>query len=146
MALKLYAHPDAGFPYTDRVPFTTTFDGRVGGSIDKLVYVRNDDLKRWYSDITVQAFDPDGDSMTDNSVPGFNWKLEQSDIELHPVEWGLIAYGNTLYMDSDIGDSLSGDIVTFLPVWVRVTVPNNLPIQNITDIILRVGGTEHYIA
>jgi len=147
MALKIYAYPDATFAYEATVPFTATYDGRTGGSIDKRAYVRNDNLYRWYSDIVVQAIDLSGDSMADGGIQGFFWQLAESNIELHPKEWELVTLGNSLALSVDLGNVTDGgDITTFLPIWVRVTIPRGLPIQNIKDIVLRISATEHYIS
>jgi hypothetical protein len=145
VALKLYSYPDGDYSYTDIVPFTVTVDGRVGGTIDQRVYLRNDHAYRWYSNITIQAVDTDGKDMVSGTVPGFYWKLAEGDNSLCLEEWELVAQGNTLTLSQEIGSETAGDIVTYVPIWVRTSIPKGIPIQTIKDIYLRISATENYI-
>jgi len=145
MALKLYTFPEASYYFKETVPLTFTFDGRVGGAIDKKIYLRNDDPYRWYDEISLQAVDTNGYSMADGTEGGFYWKLAQTDMELHPLEWELISSGNSISIADALGSDLQGNVTSYIPIWVRVAIPKGLPIQVIKDIVIRISAREHYI-
>lgn len=143
MSLKLYHLADSDTEIKTYSPFRITFNGSIGGQLDQKIYIRNDDPERYYQDISVLAVDTSGSGdLTDNSRSGYFWKLAEKDIPLTKEEWDLISFGNTLSLSSDIGSSEKGDIVTYLPIWVKVSVPSNQAATNITDLSLRVLATE----
>lgn len=147
MALNLYAIPEETHGFTSLAPFTVTFDGRRGGAIDRKVYLRNDHLRRWYSNISLEAIDLSTErlSMVTEGVPGFFWKLATSDRPLFPEEWDLVTKGNTLSLSSDIGSATLGDITTYIPIWIRVQVPQYLAIATIKEITIRIIAKENYV-
>lgn len=142
MALGIYStpHPDAQFGALQ--PFTITFDGRIGGAQDRLVYIRNDDATRWYSSVTISAHDTEGFNLVDGSQAGFSWKLMSKDIPPTEEEWALVSPGNTVSFSGNLGSDTLGDIITFVPVWVRVEIPRGQAVSVFTDITLRVRATE----
>ena len=146
MSLAVYSKPEDGAEYTALSPFTVTFDGRLGGAQDHKVYIRNNDAQRWYSSIALQAVDTYGTSTTDGSLVGYNWKIAEGEDALSLEEWEAVNQGNQLSLSDSLGTATEGDIVTYLPVWIRVTVPGDLPLQTITDMVLRITATEGYIA
>jgi len=119
-----------------------TFDGRIGGERDRLVYVRNDDILRYYTDIQVSPTDSSGDNIVNGTTSGFFWKLMLKDIAPTNAEWALVSPGNTISLGADLGDTTAGDIVTYLPFWVRVAIPRSQRIQTITDVVLNITATE----
>ena len=126
-------------------PFTVTFDGRVGGCIDKRLYVRNDESNKWYSNIVVSAYDFDTtENWVDGTKTGFYWKFSTNEIVPSSEEWELI--GNNVSISlGNIGDSLFGDISSYLSFWVRVTVPGNIQIAVRKTIVLQISATENLI-
>jgi hypothetical protein len=150
MALNLYSIPDESGAFTALSPFTVTFDGRTGGSIDRKIYLRNDHPRRWYSNITLEAVDTADNSvrksMVTEGVPGFFWKLAQGDRPLYQEEWELVAKGNNISIASNIGSATLGDITTYLPIWIRVRIPENVPISTVTEIVVRVIAKENYVS
>lgn len=145
MGLGLYSKPDSDYPINSLNPFTVTFDGRIGGAQDRLIYLRNDDTDRWFNNITVQAIDPSGDDWVDGTIPGFSWRLMQQDVAPTEEEWGLVAAGNTLSISTVLGSSIFADIVTYVPIWVRVQIPRGQAVSTITEIIFRISATENAI-
>jgi len=143
MALGLYSEPKDTALISSDAPFTVTFDGRTGGQMDQCVYLRNDNLERWYDSIVISISDDGSTDHTDDSEGGWWWKLIQKDIQPANVEWLKVSAGNSLTIDADIGSEGAGDIVTYIPIWVRVSVPRSQPIQTIESIVFTVEATEH---
>lgn len=143
MALGVYGQADPSGLLTTLKPFVITFDGRIGGTISRKVYVRNDDPDRWYTDIRIQAVDTSGTNIVDGSVKDFFWKFQEKDINPTPEEWDLVSPGNQITLNATLGNNLLGDIVTYIPVWIRIRVPRGLDLQTIKDVVLRVDATEN---
>jgi len=145
MALGLYTAPDASALLTDKNPFTVTFDGRKGGIINRLLFVRNDNSATWYSNIQVQPIDLSGENIVDGSKLEFHWKLLEKDIVPALEEWKSVLPGNQLTLSSNLGSSTLGDIVTFLPFWVQVKIPERQKVSTIKDVVFRVTATESLV-
>ena len=60
-------------------------------------------------------------------------------------EWNEISPGNTLSLSSTLGTSIGGDIVTFLPFWIRIAIPRVQPVQTIQTVFLKILATEFLI-
>jgi len=142
MSLLLYSEPNKDATITSSKPFTVTFDGRVGGIQDKCIYLRNDSDGRYYSDVVVSIIGTAGNNITDGSQDGFEWKMIQKDIVPTNEEWGEVAAGNSVSLSSAIGSSSKADIVTYVPIWVRVAIPRSQRVQKITSVVFRVSATE----
>jgi hypothetical protein len=142
MGLNLYSKPHPDEKLSSLSPFTVTFDGRLGGSQAKKLYIRNDDATRWYEDITVLAVDAESPSIVDGSSEGYSWKLLEKDLSPSPQEWDQVGNGETLTITSDLGTASLADTVAYLPLWVRVTTPRNQPISTITSVTLRIAAIE----
>jgi len=142
MSLLLYSKPNKDAAITATKPFTLTFDGRIGGIQDKCVYLRNDDTERYYDSIVVSIIDGSGDDITDGSKEGFEWKIIQKEIVPTNEEWGEVSAGSSVSLSGAIGSSTKGDIVTYVPIWVRVSIPRSQRIQKIVDVIFRISATE----
>jgi hypothetical protein len=145
LSLKLYSEPNEDAQFDATSPFTVTFDGRVGGKVDRLVYVRNDDILRYYTNIQAAAWTLSGEDMTDDSVAGFYWKMMVKDIRPTNEEWGQVSSGTAVSLGADIGSSGDGDIITFLPLWVRVSIPRAQRIQTVTSVVIRLTATENVV-
>lgn len=132
MALKIYenANPATSFSTDGEMtnPIRHTFDGRVGGVIEKRYYVRNDSSLVLYSGIiTVTAIDNLGRNIV-NGDDGYSWKFKAGDSQPLDEEWQTIDEGNAI--------TLSGinDTTTYLPFWVRVEVPANAEVESFDDV------------
>ncbi|RLC08698.1 MAG: hypothetical protein DRI24_22950 [Deltaproteobacteria bacterium] len=145
MALGLYSTPHEDNEFTLLNAFSITFDGRVGGILNRKIYLRNDNTSLWYSDITIYPHDIISPDVTDNSLSGWYWKLAKRDLVPTPEEWGLVDPGNTLNINENIGSGIKGDINTFIPIWVQVKIPRGQAVQAIKDILLRIDSTENFI-
>jgi hypothetical protein len=145
LGLSLYSKPNELSQFTSRNPFVLTFDGRIGGAQDKLVYVRNNASDRWYDSIQLVAVDTDGIDIVDGTTAGWSWKLKEKDTAPTSEEWAIVSAGNTLSLGSSLGNTSMADIVTYLPVWVRVEIPRGQRIQTIIDVVLQISAQEHLI-
>ncbi len=144
MALGIYLaqNPDAQVAATK--PLTFTFDGTQGGSIDKCVYVRNNNRARYYSNIVISTSVTSGEDITDGSKSGWAWKLLEKSIRPVQLEWERIAAGNQIILSSGIGSSSTPDTSTYLPVWVHVEIPRSQRAQTITRVVLNISATEDF--
>lgn len=146
MALGIYLKPDSSTLITSgehTSPFTVTVDGRNGGALDFKLYVRNDETDKYYSSITVQPIDVANGWLVDNTK-GWSWRLIATEQCPVGVEWELVSHGNQISLGS-IGNSTFGDIATYLPFWVRVTIPACEQAAQIESVALQVEATEHLI-
>lgn len=140
MALALYESVDSateyssGGLYTD--PLIVSLDGRTGGVVEKLLYVRNDDVTREYSSITL-SFNQSGGSISyvDGSS-GFSMKAKAGSTHPTPAEWVTISADNTVSL-ADISDT-----ATYLPVWVRFEFPPKISVQHISNVSIKFSATE----
>lgn len=150
MALALYSKPDENCMLSntsddidDYKPFTISFDGSTGGSLVKKLYVRNDNLDRYYTNIQIYPIDnSSGIDHTDGTTDDWHWKLMEKDIPPSEEDWDGVDMGNILTLSSNIGNSSLGDTATYLSFWVRVTIPDKQLADNIKDIYLRMVATE----
>ena len=144
MGLAIYSKAHEDYVVDERHPLTFTFDGRIGGTIDRQVFLHNDNPERYFTDITVQAIDldPSLQDLTNNMRSGYYWKLAQKDIALTNTEWLTVGIANILTMSRDLGTNSKADIATYLPIWVRVSVPRNQAITTVKTIVLRIQATE----
>jgi len=128
-------------------PITTTHDGKEGDVKSVTLYLRNDDITKYYSNIEITPKDlvdanPYGD--VGYNETGWGVKLNKGGSEPTDAEWDALLWGEAITMD-DIGASGAGDSTTYYPVWYRITCPPNTPAQNKTDVVLRVEFTENTV-
>ena len=153
MALKVYFRDSNGLlseastGTTLTNPITTTHDGKEGDEKSILLYLRNDDSTKWYSNITITPVDlvdanPYGDVAYDET--GWGVKLNKGGTEPTEAEWDDIDWGEVISMDN-IGSDGSGDSTTYNPFWYYISCPPNTNAQNKTDIVLKVEYTENTV-
>jgi len=128
--------------YTNYNPFVVTFDGRTGGAITKQLYIRNDNLDRYYRNIGISLIDTDSFQHIDGSVHGWEWKLMISDLPPSEAEWYNIDPSNYLVFSDNLGSSSMGDTATYLSFWIRVAVPAKQLLQTIKTVYIRITAVE----
>jgi len=141
MTLAIYTFPIETAAVDSDNLFSVTFDGRIGGSIDRKLYVRNDNLERWYSSIAVTSVDT-GMPIAGGGTEGWAWRLLEKDIAPTTEEWLVEDPGNTVSLTDNIGSATEGDTRTYLPFWVRITIPPRVQVQTLTGAVLRISATE----
>lgn len=125
-------------------PFSFTFDGRIGGTKQIRLYVRNDDPLYYYTDISVTAEDLSGESIIESPDDGFVWKFSAGDTQPTQAEWNNIAPANSIVLP-DIGAEGSPDTSTYLPFWIYVQVPPGLSVQTLDHVQILLQGQETLI-
>lgn len=144
MALSIYTTASASSKLSQdgefTNPFSLTFDGRTGGTIETRLYVRNDSALYYYTDIQLTVSDTGATNITDNE-DGFYWKFSAGDTQPTANEWRNISAANTIDLP-DLGSSGSPDTSTYLPFWLYVQIPPSVPIQVFDDVKFVLTGEE----
>jgi len=121
-----------------------TLDGLTGQAISRRLYVRNDNLERYYTGIAIATVQESGDDFI-GGTGDRSWKLSEGNEEPPNEGWIRIASGNSISFSDEVGTSSRGDISTYLPFWVRVSIPANQKRQNLTSIKLRLTAQEKLV-
>ena len=138
------ADPSSAFTVSGNFgnPFTATFNGVLGEVVERKLYIRNDDSLYYYENIEVQPIDG-GDYIVDGSgeTDGYSWKLYAGDTQPLEEQWDLTSAGNQISL-ADIGSSGNPDTTTYLPFWVRISVPAGAPVEAYNSVLLRISFDE----
>lgn len=144
MTLGIYRSPVETSKIESTDYLSLTFDGTIGGSIDTKLYIRNEDITLWYSNIQVQPYES-GTTLNVVSGPAWEMRVLEKDIPPTTEEWLAVSAGNQITLSSNIGNNLRGDISIYLPFWVRTTTPRDQQARNITSIVLRIDAIKHLV-
>jgi len=148
MALNIYEFADDSTAFSDDRSFVNalslTADGIIGTALHRRYYVRNGDATRYYTNIRVQAVVLEGDDIVTGAILGFKWKLVAGNDEPLEKIWELTDGGNEMNL-SDLGESGSGDITTFLPFWLRIEIPRSSQVKSYQNIGLRITADENLV-
>jgi hypothetical protein len=117
-------------------PVLFSFDGRSGGSSEQLLYVRNSDATYEYSDIVVFPDQLEGDIDLVEGTRGFAFRLKAGTSRPTTEEWLTIAAGE------EIDIAAITDTVTYMPFWLRVECPRQVPVQRFKGIVLKIQATQ----
>jgi hypothetical protein len=103
-------------------PQRTHHDGKLGGADERIVYLRNDDPTKWYSNITVSLeLDAYGD-VGEFGTTGWSIKFLYGERRPTEAEWDLVRSGDSIEIP-DIGTEAAADTSTYHPLWIRVYCP-----------------------
>ncbi len=128
-------------------PITTTHDGKNGDTKTINLYIRNDDVTKWYSNVRVTPVDlEDADPYGDVVYTETGWgiKLNQGGTEPTENEWEDLDWGEQISIGS-IGSNSVPDTTTYSPFWYLISCPPNTNAQNKSDIVLKVEYTENAV-
>ena len=144
MSLKIYSEASPVRAYTvsgnfDN-PFVVALDGQDGDTIERLLYVRNDDETYVYSGIMVQPVVKSGRELVDGT-DGFYWKISSGATRPTDQEWTTISGGDAISIGS-LGTAGAGDTSTYLPFWLKIATPAGVNVQAFTGTVLRITTTE----
>jgi len=128
-------------------PITTIHDGKDGDTNAIVLYLRNDNATKWYSNILILPLDlidanPYGD--VGYVETGWGVKLNKGGSEPTDAEWADIDWGSHIHMDN-VGSGVAGDAATYYPFWYLISCPPNTNAQNKSDIVLNVTYTENAV-
>jgi hypothetical protein len=113
----------------------TAHNGRIGETVDRLLYLRNDNEAVYYSNIRVTTEDSDSEDDTLGVYgTGRGFKLSAGSRQPTEAEWDNVLAGDFISID-DVGDSIDAD--------TSVIVPGNTEIQTFSDVSLKVTASEH---
>lgn len=139
MALTIYEQVNASVGFsTDSTSVNAmrhSIDGRTGGTIERLYYVRNDDPAISYGDIKVRPVSNPAKNIV-SGTNGYSVKFRVGASQPTEQEWATITPANQITL-TDILDT-----VTYLPFWVRIDVPRGAPIDTITNTVFRITAVE----
>jgi hypothetical protein len=119
-------------------------DGRLGGFLVRRLWVRNNDKRYTYKDITVKPIDEGSDNIVGGSE--FFWKVQAGDRRPLDSEWKDLAKGNTISLgtlgqDPSIVADPKPNLHSFLPFWVRIEIPKHSNTKTHTSGKLRISAT-----
>ena len=119
-------------------PITTVHDGRVEQPRDVLLYVRNDDAAKEYTNIVVDFADNEFPNDIDGVQSRWSVKIKLGTLQPSDAEWATITAGASVAVPniSGIGSE---------PFWYRITSPRGIHVGLKLDISLRLGYTESTI-
>lgn len=141
MALAIYDE--------DRVVLSTALhayvDGVSGGVYEFKVFVRNDQIANWYTNVTLEYQVGGVSGWFDPATSRVNVKMftptssSQTGTRPTNLDWASIASSDTLALP-DTGSPVAGD-TSYRPVWIRVFVPGRTEAQTL-DHGLRLTASE----
>lgn len=115
-------------------PLLMSIDGRAGGAVERLLYIRNDDSAYYYTDIELS---PSATGLIPVDSGSWKWKLSAGSTQPTERQWLLISTGNTITLD-DLGDGEAADTSTYLPFWLRIEIPANSTAVTYSNISLQI--------
>lgn len=123
--------------YTD--PLRTVHDGKLGGSYDVLIYLKNEEVTLYYTSVTVG---PVSNSYDDISAEwgetGFGLKMIYGERQPTETEWDQVKSGEAIAIP-DIGSTDAADTQNFFPLWVRSVCPGKSPAQIKTNLSVKLS-------
>jgi len=144
MSLKVYNSSKVAIDDAEGFVFTA-HNGVRGESVDVLLYLRNDTTYVYYNNIIISVEDSDSEDDTLGVYgTGRGFKLSAGSRQPTEAEWDNVIAGDYIEM-SDVGTSVTGDITTYYPFWMRVIVPGNTEVQTFSDVSLNITASEHLV-
>lgn len=126
-------------------PISSLHDGRTTGDQTLQLFLRNDDLNVYYTNIVISCVQTDaGTEYLDNSTSGWGIKLRSGVSEPTQEEWDITDWNNQLSM-SNIGTSTDGDTTTYAPFWYLIQHPAQIPADIVEVVKLRVEAIERAV-
>lgn len=103
-------------------------DGRLGGSWESIIYLRNSDPSRYFTNLelsyTVLGYEDFGEF----GSTGWGVKFLYGQRQPTQAEWDSVQSTATLMMP-DIGSTSGADVSTYHPIWVKFICPGNQAAQ-----------------
>lgn len=152
MTLKLYykendSYVEVSSGNDSSQPITSVHNGKTGDVVSDQLFIRNDNINAWYSNIVISSYDSTtapGKDDTDYDSTGWGIKLSDGEEEPTSSEWNNIQWANSIDME-DIGEPGQGDSTTYFPFWRLITCPPHTDIQIKKNIFIRAEYTENVV-
>lgn len=125
MALSFYDDTQTLFGVS---PLRTFHDGHLGGSHEKLIYLRNADVAKYYTNITVHLSVDTYEDLGVLGTTGWGVKFVYGQRQPTEGEWDQVRAGDAIAIP-DIGSTTLADTSTYHPIWVRVFCPGETAAQ-----------------
>ena len=110
-------------------PLRSFHNGHVGDSHDQLIFVRNQNPAKWFTNIRLQPVMIGGyKDLGEFGDTGFGCKLLFGRRPPTEEEWDFVMSNSAIYLP-DIGSCEAADTFTNHPVWVRLYCPGGTPAQ-----------------
>jgi hypothetical protein len=123
--------------YTD--PLRTVHDGKLGGSYDVLVYIKNEDLSAYYTDVSISPVSNSYDDLAAEwGETGFGLKMIYGERQPTETEWDQVRSGEAIVLP-DIGTTTAADTQNFFPLWVRSICPGKTSAQIKTNLSVKLS-------
>ena len=119
-------------------PFRSFHDGKLGGSMEKLIYLRNGDSANYYTSVTLAPQMLVYQDWGEFGTTGWGIKLMYGQRRPTEAEWDLVRSGDGIQIP-DIGTTLAADTYQYHPVWIRITCPGGEAAAIRDNIRLRAG-------
>ena len=143
MALLIYENASVEVPFSSSGLFTNslifTFDGRVGGNLERRFYIRNDNENHKYTSIQLRAEQFEGSLDLVEGTQGFSIKFKVGDTQPSLEEWNTIEAGNIVDFENIVGKADA------LPFWIQVTIPRQVSVQQFRGVRLKLLATQEII-
>lgn len=110
------------------LPLRTIHDGHLGSSQEDIIYLRNDDTAKYYTNLTVTFNVSSYEDIGPFGTTGWGVKFITGERRPTEAEWDEVRAGDAVAI-SDIGSTLIADTFTYHPIWVRVICPGGEPAQ-----------------
>lgn len=111
-------------PYALNDVFRSFHDGYRGDVFEQLIYIKNDDVSRYYTNLVLSyentVYSDDGEF----GFSGWGTKFLYGQRRPTEAEWDLVRTGD-LFRLPDIGTTTVADTSTYHPVWIRIACPGD---------------------
>lgn len=126
MGLAFYDENQVVYPSTgnplEQGDFRSFHDGHLGEIFEKVIYLRNDDPSRYFTNLVLSyTIDAYGDFGEFGST-GWGIKFMYGQRRPTEAEWDLVRSNGPLALP-DIGNTLIADTSTYHPIWIRIVCP-----------------------
>lgn len=125
-------------------PITSVHNGKAGDVKTIQLYLRNDDVTEWFSNIQIEPLDSVEPYDVGYDETGWGVKLSAGAAEPTSGEWEDMQWANQITM-VDIGSDSAANTTTYFPFWYLITCPPNEEVKIKTDIVLDVSYTENAV-
>lgn len=107
-------------------PLRNVINGHTGGFADNIFYIRNDDVSKWYTNISISIVTDVYDALGELGSTGISVKFIYGERRPTEAEWDVAIAGAAISLP-DIGTTDLADTFTYHPVWCRIYIPGGSP-------------------
>jgi hypothetical protein len=124
-------------------PVQTTHDGTNGETVEKKLFLRNDDTNFFYTNLTLQPLPQTKTAVDDINFPEafVTFKIIVQNEQPTENQWKSVASGSVVTFP-DIGATGSGDD-SYKPFWILTAVPAGTRVGNLNDIFIQLNGEDN---